>query len=71
MQIIMGKRIIVRTTANVSFAGNICEFNIFNSSGIVIAPNPKLNAKVFIPEEEIQELVVDGKIISYKEYLYI
>ncbi len=67
----IGKRIIVRTTANISFVGNICECDVFNLNGIVIVPNPKLNTKVFIPEEEIQDLAVDGKIISYKEYLCI
>lgn len=65
----MGKRIIVRTTSNVSYVGNVCENNKFDSEGIVVAPNPKLKMLIFIPKEEISELIYDSNRISYDDYM--
>lgn len=67
----MGIRIVVRTIANVSFVGNICENDIFNEEGILLRPNPRLNMRIFVPKDEIAELIVDGKIMNYKEYILL
>jgi len=65
----MEKRIVVRTTSNVSYIGNVCCKNRFDSEGIVVAPNPNLKMEIFIPKEEILELIYDGNVISYDIYV--
>lgn len=67
----MGKRIIVRTTSNISYAGNWCENDKFDSEGIVVAPNAKLGMEVFIPKEEILEVIYNSKRITYDDYINV
>lgn len=64
----MGKRIIVRTLVNVSYAGNVFDNTLFDEEGILLKPHPKFNMKIFIPKDEIKEICVDGNIISYDEF---
>jgi len=64
-------RIIIRTTSNVSYAGNLTNSLKFPRSGIVICPNKSLKMEVFVPKEEITEIVYDGRTFCYDEFLLI
>lgn len=65
----MGRRVIVRTTSNVSYIGEVSEQNIFDESGIVVRLNVKLAMEVFIPEEEVREIIFEGNSFTYTEFI--
>ena len=62
------KRIVIRTTSNMSYAGNICSSSKYQATGVAIHPNKSLKMEIFVPDEEIRELIIDGRIVSYCEY---
>lgn len=65
----MNNRIIVRTTANVSYVGIACHTTNFSSEGIAITPNTNLKMQIFVPREEVLEIVEEGSIYSFEEYM--
>ena len=64
----MGNRIIVRTFANVSFAGRKSKSVCFFERGISLRPNDNLQMEVFIPENEIREIICNSVSMSYEEF---
>ena len=56
------KRIILRTTSNLSFAGEIKSNNIFEGKGLLIRTNPQYEMSIWCPFEEISSIVVDGEV---------
>jgi len=64
-------RLIVKTTSNVSYAGNLTNSLKFPCPGIVICPNKSLKMEVFLPKEEITEIVYNGRTFCYDEFLLI
>lgn len=57
-------RIILRTTSNLSFAGEIVENNIIEGKGLLLKTNPKFDMKIWCPFDEISSIIVDGEIIE-------
>lgn len=66
----MEDRIIVRTLANVSFVGKVLHSAIFSETGIVLQPNHNLKMLVFIPENEIREIICNAVSMSFQEYVF-
>ncbi len=61
----LDKRIIVRTTANLSFTGERCEVENNEGTGILIKPSPKSNIKIWVPLAEISSIIFpNGKQIN-------
>jgi hypothetical protein len=58
------KRIILRMTSNLSFAGEIIENNIIEGKGLLIRTNPQHEMRIWCPFDEISSIVVDGEIIE-------
>lgn len=56
---------IVRTTSNYSYKGNMF---YRDDAGFFISLNNKASIKVYIPYEEINEIIIDGNIISEDFY---
>lgn len=65
----MEERIIVRTLVNVSYAGKAFHSNIFSGKGIVLQPNKNMEMLVFIPENEIREIICNAVSMSFQEYI--
>lgn len=64
----MKQRILVRTVNNVSYVGSESDSPVFKESGIKLNPNENLKMIIFIPEEEILEIISECNIYSYKQY---
>lgn len=62
------ERIIVRTTSNISYAGNLQENSIFGGDGLVLKPNPELNMLIYIPKKEVNQVISKGCILSYDDF---
>lgn len=57
----MDKRVIVRTTSNLSFSGEKCPLGARQKGkGILLKTSPKSEIKVWIPSQEISCLILPG-----------
>ncbi|OPX45206.1 hypothetical protein CLHUN_10930 [Ruminiclostridium hungatei] len=56
------KRIILRTTSNLSFAGQIIENNLIEGKGLLLRTNPQYEMSIWCPFEEIASIVVNGEV---------
>ena len=61
-------RVIIRTTSNISYIGKICNNDLVNEDGFLIKTNPNLNMKIWIPLEEITNIIDNSRIYTAKEY---
>lgn len=65
----METRFIVRTTSNLSFAGNYCANHLgTDEAGILIKPSMSSELKIWCPLEEIQCILMsDGQLLNKQE----
>ena len=65
----MKRRILVRTIFNVSYIGALQSTDKFHDQGVAVEPNPNLSMQMFIPADEILEIVDMGKKYGYNDYM--
>ncbi|HEY9059130.1 MAG TPA: hypothetical protein VIO64_01315 [Pseudobacteroides sp.] len=65
----MTNRLILRTTSNLSFAGEICKNEkLEGENGILIKPSEKSEIKVWCPLEEVKCIILpNGQMIEGEE----
>ena len=63
------KRIIVRTTSNLSYIGSVSNEDIVIEGGILLKTSPKMDIKIWIPTEEIDCIIEDNVLYTAKEYV--
>jgi len=63
------ERVIIKTTSNVTYAGNLTNSFKFSLPGIAIRPNKLLKMEVFVPKEEIAEIIYGGRRFCCDEFL--
>lgn len=56
------KRIILRTTSNLSFAGQIMENDLIEGKGLLLRTNPQYEISIWCPVEEIASIVLNGEV---------
>lgn len=66
----MDKRVIVRTTSNLSFSGENCALEAAQKAkGILLKTSPKSEIKVWIPAQEINCVILPGgQVIPGKDF---
>ena len=62
-------RVTVRTTTNLSYVGELVDGTNFQTEGMVLRVNPNIMMEVFIPKEEVQQIIVNGEIFVYTDFL--
>jgi len=65
----VGKRVIVRTMSNVTYIGEVSNQNLFHEQGIAVRPNPELAMEIFVPEEEVREIIFEVNSLTYREFM--
>ncbi|WP_113671423.1 hypothetical protein [Vallitalea guaymasensis] len=61
----MINKIILRTTSNLSFCGEIVTNNLLNEKGALLKTSPRSDIKIWCPIDEIKTIIYpDGKKVE-------